>query len=120
MTVKSFDFEIVQQQTHDFEVEFYDSDNLPRAMTGFDFKLDAKINPNTPETVFSLTSSSGQITIDGTDAHKLHLLVDHSMSKQLSFTKAYYDLILFDTGRTTVEVIMSGTVTLTKTITRLP
>jgi hypothetical protein len=118
-TVKQFDFELTQQQSHDITVDFYDADNLPRVLTGYDFKLDCKINVNQPDVILSLSSAAGQITVDGTNTNQLHLLVDHNMSKGLNFIKGTYDLVMYDAAKTVVEVILTGTISLNKTITRL-
>ena len=118
-TVKQFDFELTQQQSHDITVDFYDADNLPRVLTGFDFKLDCKINVNQPDVILSLSSAAGQITVDGTNTNQIHLLIDHNMSKSLNFIKGTYDLVMYDAGKTVVEVILTGTISLNKTITRL-
>ena len=116
---KQFDFELTQQQSHDITVDFYDDDGLPVALTGYDFKLDCKINPNTPDVLMSLSSTAGHITVDGTTTNQIHLIVDHTMSKSLNFVKGVYDLVIYDAGRTIVQVILSGTITLNKTITKL-
>lgn len=120
MAAKQFDFEITQGSTHDITVEFFDDDNLPRTLTGMDFKLDCKVNPNSPEILFSLTSGALQIQVDGTTSNMIHLILDHATTKMMSFKKGFYDMVMYDSGKTNVEVMMSGTVTLVSTITRLP
>jgi len=120
VSTKNFDFTIVQGSTHDITVEFYDDDNLPRTLTGNDFKLDCKQHPNSPEIIFSLSSVSGQITVDGTNTNMIHLILDHTTTKGMSFTKGFYDMVMYDSTKANVEVLMSGTCSLVKTITRLP
>jgi len=119
MAAKVYDFEITQQETADITQEFYDDNNLPRALTGNDFKLDCKLNPNLPDVLFTMTTTNGDITIDGTQSNKIHINFTHNLTKGLNFPQGYYDLIMFDGAKTNVEVMMTGTIKLNKTITKL-
>jgi hypothetical protein len=71
------------------------------------------------DTYFTISSDEGTIILDSNHLHKLWLVFRHDMTKELEFDKGVYDLLAYDSTKTHVEVLMSGSVSLSKTVTRL-
>lgn len=116
---KKYNFTLTQQVSESISIEFLDEAGSPRALTGYEFKLDCKKNYNELEPQFTLSSADNTIVLDATNTNKITLYFNHELTKTLNFDKAEYDLITYLPDKSKVEVLMSGTVTLNRTITSL-
>ena len=116
---KTYDFSITQQTSESLSLEIVDPAGNPRDLSGLDFKLDCRKTHNDSEALFSLGSSDSTIMLDTVNKHMIHLVFSHNLTKALSFDKGVYDLIAYLPDKSSVEKLMSGTVTLEKTITKL-
>ncbi len=113
------DLVISQQVAETLSIEIVDSLGAPRNLSTFDFQLDCSLQASSETPFFSLSSTDGTIILDSTHTNKLWLVFRHDLTKTLSFDKGVYDLLAFDAGKTHVEILMSGMVTLNKTVTKL-
>lgn len=114
-----YDFSISQQVAETISVEIVDSMGSPRNLSIFSFQLDCRQQPASVEPFFSLSSSDGTIILDTNNNNKVWMVFRHDLTKELEFDKGLYDLLAFDSSKSHVEVLMSGTITLNKTITKL-
>jgi hypothetical protein len=116
---KTYDFSITQQVSEAITIEIVDQAGVPRNLTGYDFKLDCKKTFNDAEPLFTLSSADNTIILDPNNTHRISLAFTHDLTKALYFDKGTYDLLAFLPDKSIVEVLMSGTVTLNRTVTSL-
>lgn len=114
-----YDFTVVQSISDSIAVEIVNSAGTPVNLSGKLFQLDCRQNHNTEVPYFSLSSSSNTLILDASQNNKIHLVFTHEMTSQLNFDKGTYDLIGYLPDKSEVNLLMSGTVTLQKTVTRL-
>ena len=114
-----YDFSITQQVAETISVEIVDSMGAPRNLSTYSFQLDCRQQSNSVDAFFSINSVDGTIILDTLNTNKLWLVFRHDMTKDLSFDKGIYDLLAYDASKSHVEVLMSGNVTLNKTVTKL-
>ena len=118
--LKKNDLEITQQVTETVVLEIVDETGNPRNLSGYDFQLDCRQQPNSENVYFTMSSADQTIQLDSVDQHKIILYFTHDLTKSLNFDVGLYDLMIFKPDRSSVEVIVSGKVHLKKTITKLP
>jgi len=116
---KNYDFTITQQVSEALTLEIVDPTGNPRNLTGLDFKLDCRKNMTDPEPLFTLSSADSTIMLDSVNNHQLHLVFSHELTKTLNFDKGMYDLLAYLPDKSSVEKLMSGQVTLNKTVTSI-
>jgi hypothetical protein len=117
--VLKYDFTIIQSISDSFAVEIVNSAGTPIDLTGKGFQLDCRQNYNSEETLFSLSSANNTLILDNTQNNKVHLVFTHELSSSLKFDKGIYDMIAYLPDKSEVNLLMSGTVSLQKTITKL-
>ena len=127
MSFQKYDFSVTQQTTESYVIEIKDELQNPRDMTGFDFYLQCRQSPTSESDIFTLSSTGTPATIvlGQTDTNtsvfdQITLLLTHDLTSGLDFDKGVYDLLMYNTARSHVELLMSGTVTLKRVVTRLP
>ena len=116
---KTYDFTITQQVSEAITLEIVDADGNPRNLSGLLFKLDCRKTAHDSEALFTLSSSANSIMLDSVNTHRILLSFSHELTKGLNFDKGFYDLLAYKPDKTAVEVLISGSVTLNKTITRI-
>ena len=116
---KKYDFNITQQVAETISLEIVDDSGSPRDLSPYNFKMDCRQQPNTESTYFSISSDDSTIILDSTNNHKLWLVFKHDLTKSLNFEKGVYYLIAYSPDKIHVEILMSGTVTLNKAVTRI-
>lgn len=114
-----YDFSIRQQVSDTIAVEIVDDMGTPRDLSTYSFKLECRQQPTSADIYFGLSSDDGTIILDTNNNSKIWLVFRHDMTKDLFFEKGQYDLLAYDVSKSHVEVLMSGTVTLNKTVTKL-
>ena len=114
-----YDFTIIQSISDSISVEIVNSAGTPVNLTNKLFQLDCRSNFNTLEPYFTLSSTDNTLMLDATQNNKIHLVFTHEMTKNLDFGKGVYDLIAYLADKSEVNLLMSGTISLQKTITKL-
>jgi len=116
---RKHDFIITQQVSETIAIEIVDDLGQARDLTPYSFKLDCRQGPQSAEAFFSLSSDEGTILLDNVINNKIWLIFQHELTKTLNFDKGLYDLLAYAPDKSHVEVLMSGAVTLNKTVTRI-
>jgi len=116
---KTHDISITQQVSESITLEIVGSDGSPRDLSSFVFKLDCKKNYSDQSALFSLSSSDSSIMLDTNNNHMVHLVFSHDLTKTLDFDKGVYDLLAYKPDKSHVEVLISGSISLRKTVTKL-
>ena len=116
---RKYDFSITQQVSETLAVEIVDDLGQARNLNSYSFKLDCRQGPQSAEAFFSLSSDDGTIVLDNNINNKIWLIFLHELTKTLNFDKGLYDLLAYAPDKSHVEVLMSGAVTLNKTVTRI-
>ena len=116
---KTYDFTITQQVSEAITLEIVDAAGNPRSLAGLLFKLDCRKTFNDAEPLFTLSSGANSIMLDSVNTHRIFLSFSHELTKGLNFDKGFYDLLAYKPDKSQVEVLLSGSVTLNKTMTRL-
>lgn len=119
MMKTKYDFSISQQVAETMSIEIVDNLGAPRNLSNYSFKLDCRQQAGAEATFFSLSSDEGTIILDTTQTNKVWLVFRHDMTKDLNFDRGLYDLLAYDVSKSHVEVLMTGQVTLNKTVTKL-
>ena len=114
-----YDFNITQQVAETISLEIVDELGNPRNLSTYLFKMDCRQQPNSENTFFTIGSDDSTIFLDSTDTHKIWLVFKHELTKTLNFDKGPYDLIAYSPDKIHVEILMSGFVTLNKTVTKI-
>ena len=119
MARKNYDFQITQQVSERIALEILDDVGTPRDLSGYQFKLACKKNYTDPQTIFQLSSMEATIQLDSVHHHNLYLDFKHELTKTLAFDRGVYDLLAFLPDKSSVELLMGGTVSLHRTVTSL-
>ena len=116
---RKHDFTIKQQASETIALEIVDDLGQTRDLSPYSFKLDCRHTTQSAEAYFSLSSDGGTIVLDNVINNKIWLIFQHELTKTLNFDKGFYDLLAYAPDKSHVEVLMSGAVTLNKTVTRI-
>ena len=90
-------FEVDQNTTFTFVIEYTDSDNNPINLTGASAKMQVRDVKNNSNLAVTLTSPSGGITIDPTNG-KLTVKMTPTQTSKLYYPKSEYDVMLTDSN----------------------
>lgn len=116
---KKYDISITQQVAETIALEIVDDAGNPRDVSAYLFKMDCRQQPNSESAYFTIGSDDSTIFVDSSQNNKLWLVFKHELTKNLNFDKGAYDLIAYSPDKIHVEILMSGTVHLQKSYTRL-
>ena len=114
MAVKK-NFEVDQNTTFTFIVEYKDNNDLPIDITGSTAKLQVRDTKGGSKLSFTLTSPSGGITIDGPNG-RLTCKMTPTQTNKLFYPKSSYDLMVTDTNLNKIKLI-EGFLTLSRSVT---
>ena len=124
--LQKYDFSITQQVTESFVIQIRDTNQNPRDLTGHEFLLQCRSTPTSSTTLFTLSSTASPqtITLGQTDStttvfDEIILVLTHDLTKDVEFDKGVYDLLMYLPDKSHVEMLMSGTVTLKRSVTKL-
>lgn len=108
-------FEIDQNTTFTFTVEYKDSQGNPIDLTGASAKLQVRDTKGGSRLAFTLTSPSGGITIDPA-LGKLTVRMTPTQTNKLFYPKSSYDLMVTDIYLVKTK-LLEGFITLSRSVT---
>jgi hypothetical protein len=108
-------FEVDQNTTFTFVVEYKDSNGNPISLTGASAKLQVRDTKGGSKLAVSLTSPSGGITIDAANG-KLTIKMTPTQTSKLFYPKSEYDLMLTDSNFNKTK-LLEGFITLSRSVT---
>jgi hypothetical protein len=108
-------FEVDQNTTFSFTLEYKDNAGAPINLTGASAKLQVRDKKGGTQLAFSLTSPSGGITIDPL-LGKLTVKMTPTQTSKLFFPKSEYDLMLTDSNLNKTK-LLEGFITLSRSVT---
>jgi hypothetical protein len=108
-------FEVDQNTTFSFIVEYKDNNDNPINLTGSLAKLQARDTQGGTKLAFSLTSPAGGITIDGPNG-KVTCKMTPTQTNKLFYPKSSYDLMIIDSNGNRIK-LLEGFFTLSRSVT---
>ncbi len=108
-------FEVDQNTTFTFIVEYKDNAGAPIILTGASAKLQVRDTKGGTKLAFTLTSPSGGITIDAPNG-KLTIRMTPTQTNKLFYPKSSYDLMLTDSNSIKTK-LLEGFLTLSRSVT---
>ena len=108
-------FEVDQNATFTFIVEYKDNDGDPISLTGASAKLQVRDTKGGSKLAFTLTSPSGGITIDAPNG-KLTVKMTPTQTNKLFYPKSSYDLMIIDSNGNRIK-LLEGFFTLSRSVT---
>lgn len=114
------DLVMVQGATFEKAFEWKDSSKVPISLVGYTARLQIRSDTDSSTTLLELTTENGRITLNDPTTGVIQLYVSAADTAALTFNTGVYDLELQHTasGRTIVDNIVYGTVSLRKNVTR--
>ncbi len=108
-------FEVDQNATFSFIVEYKDDNGLPIDLTGSTAKMQVRDTKGGTKLAFSLTSPAGGITITPL-LGKLTIKMTPTQTNKLFYPKSSYDIMLTDSNANKIKLI-EGFITLSRSVT---
>lgn len=108
-------FEVDQNTTFTFVVEYKDSNGNPISLTGASAKLQVRDTKGGSQLAVSLTSPSGGITINPS-LGTLTIKMTPTQTSKLFYPKSEYDLMLTDSNFNKTK-LLEGYLTLSRSVT---
>jgi hypothetical protein len=108
-------FEVDQNTTFSFIVEYKDNNGLPINLTGATAKMQVRDTKGGSKLAFSLTSPSGGIVIDPTNG-KLTIKITPTQTSKLFYPKSSYDIMITDSNANKIK-LLEGFMTLSRSVT---
>ena len=108
-------FEVDQNATFTFVIEYKDDEGDPIDLTGSTAKMQVRDTKGGSKLAFTLTSPSGGITIDGPNG-KITCKITPTQTNKLFYPKSSYDLMLTDSNGNKIKMV-EGFMTLSRSVT---
>jgi hypothetical protein len=108
-------FEVDQNATFSFIVEYKDNDGLPIDLTGSTAKMQVRDTKGGSKLAFSLTSPAGGITITPL-LGKLTIKMTPTQTNKLFYPKSSYDIMVTDSNGNKIKML-EGFMTLSRSVT---
>jgi hypothetical protein len=108
-------FEVDQNTTFTFIVEYKDNAGIAINLTGASAKLQVRDTKGGTKLAFTLTSPSGGITIDAPNG-KLTIRMTPTQTNKLFYPKSSYDLMLTDSNSIKTK-LLEGFLSLSRSVT---
>lgn len=108
-------WEVDQNTTFTFTVEYKDNSGNPIDITGASAKMQVRDTKGGSKLAFSLTSPAGGITIDGPNG-KLTIKITPTQTNKLFYPKSSYDIMLTDSNLNKTK-LLEGFMTLSRSVT---
>ena len=108
-------WEVDQNTTFSFILEYKDQNDLPISLTGATAKMQVRDTKGGSKLAFTLTSPTGGITIDPT-LGKLTIKMTPTQTNKLFYPKSSYDLMLTDSNLNKTK-LLEGFITLSRSVT---
>jgi hypothetical protein len=108
-------FEVDQNATFQFLVEYKDNDDNAINLTGSTAKMQVRDTKGGTKLAFTLTSPTGGITIDGING-KLTVKMTPTQTNKLFYPKSSYDIMIVDSNGNKIK-LLEGFLTLNRSVT---
>jgi len=108
-------FEVDQNATFSFIVEYKDNNGLPIDLTGATAKMQVRDTKGGSKLAFSLTSPAGGITITPL-LGKLSIKMTPTQTNKLFYPKSSYDIMVTDSNANKIK-LLEGFLTLSRSVT---
>jgi hypothetical protein len=108
-------FEVDQNTTFSFIVEYKDNDGLPIDLTGATAKMQVRDTKGGSKLAFSLTSPAGGITISPL-LGQLTIKMTPTQTNKLFYPKSSYDIMITDSNTNKIK-LLEGFLTLSRSVT---
>ena len=108
-------FEVDQNATFSFIVEYKDNDGLPIDLTGSTAKMQVRDTKGGSKLAFSLTSPAGGITITPL-LGKVTIKMTPTQTNKLFYPKSSYDIMVTDSNANKIK-LLEGFITLSRSVT---
>jgi hypothetical protein len=108
-------FEVDQNATFSFVVEYKDENDNAIDLTGASAKMQVRDTKGGSKLAVTLTSPSGGITIDGLNG-KLTVKMTPTQTSKLFYPKSSYDVMVVDTNGNKIK-LLEGFITLNRSVT---
>jgi hypothetical protein len=108
-------FEVDQNTTFTFTVEYKDNDGLPINLTDCSVKMQVRDTKGGSKLAFSLTSPAGGILLDQA-LGKITIKMTPTQTNKLFYPKSSYDIMLTDSNLNKTK-LLEGFITLSRSVT---
>jgi len=108
-------WEVDQNTTFSFILEYKDQNDLPISLVGASAKMQVRVTKGGSKLAFTLTSPTGGITIDPT-LGKLTIKMTPTQTNKLFYPKSSYDIMLVDSNGNKIK-LLEGFLTLSRSVT---
>jgi len=108
-------FEVDQNATFSFIVEYKGNDGLPIDLTGSTAKMQVRDTKGGSKLAFSLTSPAGGIVITPL-LGKLTIKITPTQTNKLFYPKSSYDIMVTDSNANKIK-LLEGFITLSRSVT---
>ena len=108
-------WEVDQNTTFTFKIEYKDSSNTPIDLTGATAKMQVRDQKGGSKLSFTLTSPAGGITIDGPNG-VIVVKMTPTQTNKLFYPKSAYDLMIVDSNSNKTK-LLEGFLTLSRSVT---
>jgi hypothetical protein len=108
-------FEVDQNATFSFIVEYKDNNGAPINLTGATAKMQVRDTKGGSKLAFSLTSPNGGIIIDPING-KLTIKITPTQTNKLFYPKSSYDIMITDSNANKIK-LLEGFMTLSRSVT---
>jgi len=108
-------FEVDQNATFSFVVEYKDEDGNAIDLSGASAKMQVRDTKGGTKLAVTLTSPSGGITIDGPNG-KLTVKMTPTQTSKIFYPKSSYDLMVVDSNANKIK-LLEGFMTLNRSVT---
>jgi len=108
-------FEVDQNTTFSFIVEYKDNNGLPIDLTGATAKMQVRDTKGGSKLAFTLTSPAGGITITPL-LGKLSIKMTPTQTSKLFYPKSSYDIMITDSNTNKIK-LLEGFITLSRSVT---
>lgn len=117
MSAARYNFVIEQSATFNYVLTYYsdEAQTTPVNLTGYTARMSIKLKVGDVDTIISLTTENGRITLGGA-LGTITLLITATDTSDLDFKEAVYDLEL-ESGTGTVIRLLQGSVILEPAVT---
>ena len=108
-------WEVDQNTTFSFILEYKDPDGVPISLTGATAKMQVRDTKGGSKLAFTLTSPSSGIVIDAA-LGKLTIKMTPTQTSKLFYPKSSYDVMVIDSNSNKVK-LLEGFITLSRSVT---
>ena len=115
MAGKKKNWEVDQNTTFRFQIQYTQDDGTPIDLTGASAKMQIRDSVNGTKLAVTLTSPSGGITITGSTG-TLDIVMTPTQTNKLFFPKSAYDVMVIDSNGNKIK-LLEGFMTLDRSVT---